>query len=218
MARRRTGCSNWSSGGVRPRGRSPRSRGPGPCPATSGRPPKFRGDLKGELNHYHPRGAEIVGAFVEGINAYIELTERGGLRLPIEFEVLGIKPGKWTPEIVVSRHNGLYRNVTQEVEYARLVHVLGADRARELLNLHPGQPELKPDAAIDLSLISEPLIEGYTASRAAVHFRPEDVAPGFRAKAAALDRDSRGRAVAAVNPAEAILPDRDPQAEGSNNG
>ena len=178
---------------------------------------KFRGDLKSELNHYHPRGAEIVGAFVEGINAYIELTERGILRLPIEFEVLGIKPGKWTPEIVVSRHNGLYRNVTQEVEYARLVHVLGADRARELLNLHPGRPELKPDAAIDLSLISEPLIEGYTASRAAVHFRPEDVAPGFRAKAAALDRDSRGLAVAAVTAAEAILPDRDPQAEGSNN-
>src|SRR5438132_1586688 len=37
---------------------------------------KFRGDMTRELTHYHPRGVEIVGAFVDGINAYIELTER----------------------------------------------------------------------------------------------------------------------------------------------
>ncbi len=180
---------------------------------------KFRGDLGRELNHYHPRGAAIVGAFVEGINAYIDRTERGLLRLPIEFEILGIKPGKWTPEIVVSRHNGLYRNVTQEVEYARLVHILGAARARELLNLHPGRPDLKPDAALDLSLISDALIESYTASRAPVHFRPEDVAPAFRLKAAGLDKG--GRAIAAIAPDDpasgTTLHDVDPEREGSNN-
>ena len=81
------------------------------------------------------------------------------MRLPIEFRVLGIKPGRWTPEVVVSRHNGLFRNVTQEVQYAQLVHVLGAERARELLNLHPGRPELKPDAALDLSVIADAVIE-----------------------------------------------------------
>ncbi len=140
---------------------------------------KFRGDLGRELNHYHPRGAAIVGAFVEGINAYIDRTEREQERLPIEFGILGIRPGRWTPEIVVSRHNGLYRNVTEEVEYARLVHVLGADRARELLNLHPGRPELKPDAAIDLSLISDAVIESYTASRARSASVPRTSCPSF---------------------------------------
>jgi penicillin amidase len=177
---------------------------------------KYRGDLGRELNHYHPRGAAIVGAFVAGINAYIDRTERKQARLPIEFEILGIQPGKWTPEIVVSRHNGLYRNVTQEAQYARLVHVLGADRARELLNLHPGRPELKPDAAIDLSLISDALIEHYTASRAPVHFRPEDVVPEFRLKAAGLDQE--GQAVTAIDPASGTtLLDVDPEREGSNN-
>src|SRR5262249_11545091 len=68
----------------------------------------FRGEMAGELNHYHPRGAAIVGAFVRGINAYIEQAEREPDRLPIEFRILGIRPGRWTPEIVVSRHNGLY--------------------------------------------------------------------------------------------------------------
>ena len=29
---------------------------------------RFRGDLARELNHYHPRGATIIGAFVRGIN------------------------------------------------------------------------------------------------------------------------------------------------------
>ena len=106
---------------------------------------RFRGDMKRELNHYHPRGYEIVTAFVAGINAYIELTEREPARLPLEFRILGIKPGKWTPEVVVSRHNGLFRNVTQEVQYAQLVHLVGSDRAREFLNLHPGHPLLKPD-------------------------------------------------------------------------
>src|ERR1700755_1601844 len=36
---------------------------------------QFRGDLTAELTHYHPRGVAIVGAFVEGVNAYIAQTE-----------------------------------------------------------------------------------------------------------------------------------------------
>ncbi len=138
---------------------------------------RFRGDMKRELSHYHPRGYEIVTAFVEGINAYIELTEREPARLPLEFEILGIKPGKWTPEVVVSRHNGLFRNATQEVQNAQLVHLLGSDRAREFLNLHPGHPLLKPDRSVDLSLIGDPVLDAYKASRAAVRFHPEDVEP-----------------------------------------
>src|SRR4030095_7460082 len=31
---------------------------------------QFRGDLDAELNHYHPRGKQIVESFVQGVNAY----------------------------------------------------------------------------------------------------------------------------------------------------
>ena len=31
----------------------------------------FRGDLKAELNWYHPRGEAIITAYVRGVNAYI---------------------------------------------------------------------------------------------------------------------------------------------------
>ena len=64
---------------------------------------KYRGDLATELARYHPRGASIVGAFVEGVNAYIDATERDPKLLPIEFRLLGTKPGKWTPDVVISR-------------------------------------------------------------------------------------------------------------------
>src|SRR6185436_6838410 len=52
----------------------------------------FRGELKAELAWYHPRGEAIVGAFVDGINAYVAETERDPAKLPLEFRMLGIKP------------------------------------------------------------------------------------------------------------------------------
>src|SRR5262249_22470992 len=125
-------------------------------------------------------GAAIVGAFVAGINAYIDRTEREPGRLPIEFKLLGIKPGRWTPEVVVSRHNGLFRNVTTDVQLAQLVRILGSERAREVLNLRPGHPRLQPDAALDLAPFRDAILGPYTASRAVVRFRPEDVVPEYR--------------------------------------
>jgi penicillin amidase len=61
---------------------------------------KFRGDLKKELAHYHPRGEQIVTAFTDGINAYISEVNKNPKALPLEFKLLGITPGKWTPEII----------------------------------------------------------------------------------------------------------------------
>ncbi len=149
---------------------------------------RFRGDMTAELNHYHPRGAEIVNAFVRGINAYVEVTERNPSLLPIEFQALGVKPGRWTPEVVVSRHNGLFRNATQEVQAARLVRVLGEDRARDLLNLQPGQPKLAVDPSIDLAALNDDTLASYRASRASIRFRPEDVEPYYRGKPTVEER------------------------------
>ena len=69
----------------------------------------FRGDLDDELNRYHPRGKAIIEAYVRGVNAYIAETERNPALLPIEFRMLGIKPGRWTPAVVISRHQALTR-------------------------------------------------------------------------------------------------------------
>ena len=43
---------------------------------------RFRRDLDQELRHYHPRGVEIIGAYVEGINAYVTEANRHPEDLP----------------------------------------------------------------------------------------------------------------------------------------
>lgn len=142
---------------------------------------KFRGDMRRELGHYHPRGEEIVGAFVKGINAYIAATERNPELLPLEFRLLGIRPGRWTPEVVVSRHAGLLGNLTQELSYGRAVALLGPERVRELSWFRPGSPALALDPAIDGSLLSEDILDLYNAFRSPLRFQPEDVASPYRA-------------------------------------
>jgi len=136
---------------------------------------RFRKDLNQELNHYHPRGREIVEAFVAGINAYIDQTRNKPDLLPIEFKLLGIKPGKWTPAVVVSRHQGLLSNVLLELRLGRAVAAIGAKKVRELEWFRPGKPTLELDSAIDGSLLDDRILRLYTAFRQSISFKPEDI-------------------------------------------
>jgi penicillin amidase len=147
---------------------------------------RFRGDLKEELNYYHPQGKEIISAFVRGINAYIDLTRKNPDMLPVEFQLLGITPGPWTPEIVVSRHNGLFRNATTEVRLAQGVRVVGPERLKEWLDLHPGNPDLCPAEGLDLGVITDEVIALYEETRSAPRFSPEDIVTSA-ARAATAD-------------------------------
>ena len=144
---------------------------------------KARVDMKEEMNHYHPDGEEIITSFVKGINSYISHTQDNPSLLPIEFQLLGIKPGFWTPEVVVSRHNGLFRNIRYEVAFAQAVDKIGSQKVRRLLNLQPKHPDLVPKEGVDLALIKRDILETYFASRTPVKFGPEDIADSsLRAK------------------------------------
>ena len=136
---------------------------------------KARVDMTEELRHYHPQGEAIIGSFVRGINAYIDLTKADPSLLPLEFGLLGFEPGTWTPDIVVSRHNGLFRNARSEVSIAGSISTFGKEKTRELLDMEPGNPELIPDDNLDLSLISFELLKLYSNSRSSVQFNPEDI-------------------------------------------
>jgi len=142
---------------------------------------KFRGDIQTELAHYHPRGASIVRAFVDGINAYIGETERDPKKLPLEFKLLGTRPGRWTPEVVVSRHAGLLGNITDELTTTRAVAAVGPSVVKNIQNYHPGDPDLTLDPKIDKTLLGAPILAPYQAFRAPLRFAPEDVSPDARA-------------------------------------
>ncbi len=137
---------------------------------------KFRGDLKEELDFYHPRGEEIVSAFVRGINAYVDLARRDPDLLPVEFRLLGTTPRHWTPEVVVSRHNGLFRNAMGEVRLAQGVRTVGPEKLKEWLDLHPGDPDLRPAEGLDLELITDEIITLYEETRSPLRFSVDDIA------------------------------------------
>jgi penicillin G amidase len=144
---------------------------------------KFRGDINAELNHYHPHGALIVNAFVEGINAYIREMRQHPEQLPFEFKVLNTLPDYWTPEIVISRHQGLLGNVKEELKNARIVHLAGADKLRELQWFHPvsapNEPNLTLDKAINGEALFQPILELYEAFRAPLDFKKDDKKVGL---------------------------------------
>ena len=171
---------------------------------------RFRGDLATEMRHYHERGDTIIPAFVEGVNAYIARTEREPDLLPLEFDLLGITPGRWTPEVVVSRHQGLVSNVTQELDNARAVAALGAAAVKEL-GYYIGDPDLTIDPAIDVSILDDGILDLYRAHRRALAFEPEDVTVAYRG-----DRETFERLAAAM-PSEIDLERNDYDAIGSNN-
>ncbi len=146
----------------------------------------FRGDLKQELNWYHPHGEAIVTAFVNGINAYIGETEKNSRLLTPEFKILRIKPVRWTPAVVITRFNGLLANVTQELNVAQAVRALGADKVKDLEYFQPANPKLDLDPAIDQSLLSRDLLELYNAFREPIRFTPDELVAEYRGEAKAL--------------------------------
>jgi penicillin amidase len=141
---------------------------------------RFRGELDVELNHYHPRGKQIVESFVRGVNAYIAETERNAAQLPLEMKALGIKPGRWTPAVVISRHGALVSNAGDEVAFTRALKTATIDQLRDLLYFQGGEPLFELDPAIDVKAFPDDVLELYSAFRASVEFRPEDVAPDLR--------------------------------------
>lgn len=164
---------------------------------------KFRGNLTQELNHYHPRGEQIITAFVDGVNAYIDMAQRNPDLLPVEFQVLGISPQPWTPDVVISRHQGLLGNIGAELDYGRAVAMLGPDKVKELEYFHPQEPDIALDPAIDGSLLFDDILMLYNAFRRPVRFTPADVAAAYRADDAVYQRLVEAAAETANRPAMA---------------
>ncbi len=174
----------------------------------------FRGDLDDELNRYHPRGKAIVESYVRGVNAYIAETEQNVALLPMEFRMLGITPGRWTPAVVISRHQALASNAGEEARSMRAIRAIGIDQTRALMYFQGGNPRFELDAAIDPKTFPDNVLELYTAFRAGIQFRPEDVRPEYRgsvAMASGLANPS------AADPAGPLALEADPRDIGSNN-
>ena len=141
---------------------------------------RFRGEKKQELNHYHPRGEQIIDAFVAGVNQYIQEARSTPEQLPVEFKMLQILPEFWTWEVVISRHQGLLGNSPDELNISRVVSLIGEEETKKLFHFHPNEPDLRLDSSIPKALLFKNILEPYQAFRASVVFKPEDILPEFR--------------------------------------
>src|SRR5688572_968238 len=149
---------------------------------------KFRGDLTRELNYYHPHGKAIIEAFVAGVNALVAETERDATLVPLELRLLGTRPGRWTPEVVISRHQGLLGNVTEELATGRAVAALGVAKVKRVNWYHPHEPKLDLDPKVNGTLLSADILGLYNAFRGAVRFQPSDIVSAYRGDSAAYQR------------------------------
>ena len=140
----------------------------------------FRGDIKDEFNHYHDDGYEIITSYTDGVNAYIKEVLNEPKKLPIEFELLDIKPQLWGPEVVISRHQGLLGNIGQELDIGRAVSRIGEERVKELLWLHPKDPSLKLDKRISREDLDNDILELYNAFRKPINFKQDYIVEKFR--------------------------------------
>src|ERR1700744_2240365 len=144
----------------------------------------FRGDLEQEMNWYHPHGAQIIRAFTEGINAYIAETENHTALLTPEFKMLGIRPGRWTPAVVVSRFNGLLGRADQELMLALAIRAMGVEPVKDVMYFQPSDPKLELDPAIDASLLTKEIMDTVHAFRTPLRFTPDELLPAYRSRAA----------------------------------
>jgi penicillin G amidase len=123
---------------------------------------RYRGDMEAEWKSYSPDAKQIAEAFTAGVNAFVE---HCGDRLPIEFTLLGFRPGRWEPQHVVLRIAGLLmtRNITQEIARAEMVAKLGVDETMKWMPPDPAR-QLRPDPGVNLDGLDGRVLAGYRSA------------------------------------------------------
>jgi penicillin amidase len=100
--------------------------------------------------------------------------------LPLEFQVLNIKPEKWTPDVVISRHQGLLGNIEDELQIGRAVAKLGSATVKDLSWFHPKDPIIDLDPKVDKELLFQDILELYKAYRKPIAFQESDVQEAYK--------------------------------------
>lgn len=143
----------------------------------------YRGDMEKEWKAYGPDTEKIVTSFVNGINAYVEMTEKDSALLPEEFKLLGYKPSKWEPEDVVRiRSHGLTRNIKSEVSRAITLRQFGEEAESIRKKLEPDW-EVNIPKGLDLFDIPEDVLNTYDLATKGVYFDKE----ALKVKTVSLD-------------------------------
>jgi len=127
-----------------------------------------------EFGSYHPEGRSILEAFAGGVNAYLQ---HAGDRLPVEFELTGIRPEAWTAETPLLRMQTAMpiADARSELRLARQVAEFGAREANRRARPTPFRELVVPEG-VDLTLIGDEVAASLSGFRNDMP-RPELVPP-----------------------------------------
>ena len=137
----------------------------------------YRGDMAAEWAAYGtPEAQSITEAFVEGINAWITLTEADPSLLPPEFAAMGTKPERWEARDVVRiRSHGLVRNVLSEAARAQVVAKAGFETDLARRSIEPEHTIVVPEG-LDPACVTPDVLDVFRLATAAVDFSPARLA------------------------------------------
>jgi penicillin amidase len=134
---------------------------------------RYRGDWAEEWRSYGPNARQIAEAFVAGINAQIDGALAQPDKLPLEFQLTGSRPERWTPEVVVGRMAGyvMTRNARTEVQRARMARAVGVEKAADLMPTNPPVALAIPNG-LELDDITDNILDVTTGTSESVDFAP----------------------------------------------
>ena len=129
---------------------------------------KYRGDWNAEYASYSADAKAILTAFTDGVNAYVAQVRSAP---PIEFELLGIKPERWTPEVPLQRMAALSMtgNALSELVRAKLVAALGGARVDVLFPVDPAR-KLDPARGLDYAGIDASLFTDFANAQGGISY------------------------------------------------
>jgi penicillin G amidase len=140
----------------------------------SARALQYRGDLAPEFDSYAPHAKAILGAFTDGINAYLAaLQAPGGKGLPREFAIAGFAAEAWRPQDCLNRMAAyaMTGNAVSELTTARALTELGPTRAASYLAFDPPLALAAP-AGLDLTGLTPDLLKSLIGSDQRIGFGP----------------------------------------------
>ncbi len=176
----------------------------------------FRGDQHHDWLSYGSDTKRATTAFVEGINAFIQLTRDDPSLLATEFTELGYEPEFWeAADVSRIRSHGLFYNVREKVARALTVRDHGVD-VEELRRRRQPHNDLTVPDGLDVSCIPDDVLAVYDLATTPPPFlRPDPAAAqgkvlpeGSNNWVLSGDRTATGRPLLANDPhrAAAALP------------
>jgi len=109
-----------------------------------------------EWTNYHPEARLILGAYADGVNAFIR---QAGDNLPVEFKLTGHKPELWKAEEILTRArvSAAVSSARQELRLAQQVALHGAEEANRRAAPEP-YGDLVVPPGVDYKLITDDVI------------------------------------------------------------